>query len=63
MDTPMAVTARIRSTHRGDAATVVMTGEDTATVTFDTPQRAVCTGQSCVFYDRDVVVGGGIIAD
>ena len=58
---PMAVTARIRSTHRGDSATVVMTGERTATVTFDTPQRAACKGQSCVFYDGDVVVGGGII--
>ena len=61
--TPMAVTARIRSTHRGAPATVVMTGEDTATVVFDEPQRAVCAGQSCVFYDGDVVVGGGIIAD
>ena len=28
----------------------------------DTPQRAVCPGQSCVFYCGDVVVGGGIIA-
>ena len=61
IDTPMAVTARIRSTHRGDSATVVMTGTDTALVTFDTPQRAVCPGQSCVFYRGDVVVGGGII--
>jgi tRNA-specific 2-thiouridylase len=61
--TPMTVTARIRSTHRGDAATVVMTGNDTALVVFDQPQRAVCPGQSCVFYDGDVVVGGGIIAD
>ena len=61
IDTPMAVTARIRSTHRGDSATVVMTGTDTALVTFDTPQRAVCPGQSCVFYRDDVVVGGGII--
>ena len=58
---PMAVTARIRSTHRGDSATVVMTGKYTATVTFDLPQRAACKGQSCVFYDGDVVVGGGII--
>ena len=58
---PMAVTARIRSTHRGDSATMVMTGEHTATVTFDIPQRAACKGQSCVFYDGDVVVGGGII--
>ena len=61
IDIPMAVTARIRSTHRGDAATVVMTGKDTALVTFDEPQRAACRGQSCVFYDGDIVVGGGII--
>jgi tRNA-specific 2-thiouridylase len=31
-------------------------------VVFDTPQRAVSPGQSVVFYDGDVVVGGGIIA-
>ena len=61
IDTPMTVTARIRSTHRGVAATVIMTGETTALVTFDEPQRAACKGQSCVFYDGDVVVGGGII--
>ena len=62
IDIPMAVTARIRSTHRGDTATVIMTGKDTALVVFDQPQRAVCAGQSCVFYDGNVVVGGGIIA-
>ncbi len=61
IDTPMTVTARIRSTHRGDKATVMMTGKDTARVVFDTPQRAACAGQSCVFYDGDAVVGGGII--
>ncbi len=61
IDRPMKVTARIRSTHRGASATVVMTGDDTALVVFDEPQRAACAGQSCVFYDGDVVVGGGII--
>ena len=61
IDAPMAVTARIRSTHRGAPATVVMTGDDTALVTFDEPQRAPCRGQSCVFYDGDTVVGGGIM--
>ena len=58
---PMDVTARIRSTHKGSPATVVMTGDDTATVTFREPQRAACKGQSCVFYDGDVVIGGGLI--
>jgi tRNA-specific 2-thiouridylase len=30
-------------------------------VTFDEPQTAVAPGQAVVFYDEDVVVGGGWI--
>jgi tRNA-specific 2-thiouridylase len=30
-------------------------------VTFDAPQQAVTPGQAVVFYDGDVVVGGGWI--
>lgn len=61
LDAPMRVTARIRSTHRGAPATVFATGEGQARIIFDEPQRAACAGQSCVFYDNDVVIGGGII--
>ncbi len=31
-------------------------------VRFDAPQRGVSPGQSIVFYDGDLVVGGGVIA-
>jgi len=32
-----------------------------ATVVFDAPQIAVTPGQAVVFYDEDIVVGGGWI--
>ncbi len=54
--------ARIRYKHPEQWATVTMTGKDTAHVEFDEPQRAVAAGQSVVFYDGDVVFGGGTIS-
>ena len=51
---------RIRYRHTEQPATVnVQNG--IATVKFDLPQRAATAGQSAVFYDKDTVLGGGII--
>jgi tRNA-specific 2-thiouridylase len=36
-------------------------GEGAVRVTFDEPQRAITPGQSVVFYDGDVVLGGAVI--
>ncbi len=60
--TPLRVEAKIRHSHRPAAATVCALEGNRAHVAFDTPQRAASPGQSVVFYDGDVVVGGGVIA-
>lgn len=61
LDTPIRVTAKLRYRHKAAPATVVQTGDHTAILTFDEPQRAPAAGQSAVFYDGDIVVGGGLI--
>ena len=59
---PMRVSVKIRHRHEAAAATIEMTGADEIVVTFDQPQRAVTPGQAAVFYDGDIVVGGGWIS-
>lgn len=64
-DTPPAelqVTAKIRYNHPGVRATVHAGANGSARVKLHLPQRAVTPGQACVFYDDDVVLGGGWIA-
>jgi tRNA-uridine 2-sulfurtransferase len=58
---PMRVSVKIRHRHEPAAATIEKTGEDEIVATFDEPQRAITPGQAAVFYDGDVVVGGGWI--
>jgi tRNA-specific 2-thiouridylase len=63
-DTPpeeMEVSAKIRYNHPGTPATVRPLAGGAASVTLHQPQRAITPGQACVFYDGDVVVGGGWI--
>jgi len=58
---PMRVGVKIRHRHEPAPAMLEKSGEDEVLVTFDQPQRAVTPGQASVFYDGDVVVGGGWI--
>jgi tRNA-specific 2-thiouridylase len=58
---PMRVGVKIRHRHEPAPATLAQTSADEFLVTFDEPQRAITPGQAAVFYDRDVVVGGGWI--
>ena len=55
------VTAQIRYRHREAAAAVTPLPDDRVHVAFDEPQTAVAPGQAVVFYDGDIVVGGGWI--
>jgi tRNA-uridine 2-sulfurtransferase len=59
---PLRVAAKIRHSHQPAPATVRALDGDAAEVVFDRPQRAVSPGQSVVFYDGDIVVGGGVIS-
>ena len=58
---PMRVAVKIRHKHQPAPAVLEACGQDELRVTFDEPQRAVTPGQAAVFYDEDVVVGGGWI--
>lgn len=59
---PIEVTARIRYNHPGTPATVTPGANGSASVKLHEPQRAITPGQACVFYQDDLVVGGGWIA-
>ena len=61
LDAPIRCEAKIRYNHKGAPATVIPTGETSARIIFDEPQRAPADGQSAVFYDGDTVIGGGLI--
>jgi tRNA-specific 2-thiouridylase len=59
--TAFRVAAQIRHRHRAAPATVRVLGDAHVELIFDAPQIAVTPGQAVVFYDGDVVAGGGWI--
>jgi tRNA-specific 2-thiouridylase len=59
---PLRVTVKIRHRHEPASALIEKSGNDEILVTFDEPQRAITPGQAAVFYDGDVVIGGGWIS-
>ena len=58
---PARAEVKIRNRHVAAAATLYPAGEGRVEVRFDEPQRAVTPGQAAVFYEGDLVLGGGWI--
>ena len=58
---PFRAEVKIRYTAKEAEAWVEPFGEEQAQVTFDAPQRDITAGQAAVFFQGDLVIGGGII--
>ena len=58
---PMKVRAKVRYKQKETDAVISPLDGGRVNVKFDTPQRAIAPGQAVVFYDGDIVVGGGTI--
>lgn len=55
------VTAKVRYQAQPAAAKLIPLADQTVKVEFAQPQRSITPGQAVVFYDGDLVVGGGTI--
>lgn len=60
---PIKAQAKIRYTHVPANAKICPVDKDKVYIEFDEPQWAITPGQSVVFYDKDIVIGGGIIEE
>lgn len=58
---PYRCSAKTRYRQKDQTCSIVELDENTCTVEFDNPQRAVTPGQSVVFYQNDECLGGAII--
>ncbi len=58
---PCRLMAKTRYRQPDQACQVSKIADDRLQVTFDQPQRAITPGQSIVFYQDDICLGGGII--
>lgn len=58
---PMEVKAKVRYRQKETDAVITPLENGDVNVEFKTPQRAIASGQAVVFYDGDIVVGGGTI--
>ena len=55
--------AKVRYRHKEEPGVLSIHDNGKVSFVFDEPQRAITPGQSAVFYDGDIVLGGGIITE
>jgi len=58
---PIRCRVKIRYLHSANLATIKKTIGDKLKIVFDKKQKAVTPGQSAVFYQKNKILGGGII--
>lgn len=58
---PLKLRVKVRYSQQEQPATIYPEDSGTVKVVFEEPQRAITAGQAAVFYDGDIVVGGGTI--
>ena len=57
------VTAKLRYSHQGVTASVFPKSDNKVRLELDVPERAVTPGQAAVFYQDEILLGGGWIND
>ena len=57
------VTTKLRYSHQGVAASVFPESDNKVRLELDVPERAVTPGQAAVFYQDEILLGGGSIND
>ncbi len=63
LNEPTKCKVKIRSSQEPKEATIKLLENGKVEVMFDEVQPPIATGQSAVFYDNDIVLGGGIIEE
>ncbi|MBF0240273.1 MAG: tRNA 2-thiouridine(34) synthase MnmA [SAR324 cluster bacterium] len=61
LQAPVCANVKLRYSHQGSEATLIPLSEDTLRIELHAPAKSVTPGQAAVFYQDDVLLGGGWI--
>ena len=60
-ETPISASVKLRSAHHGATATLIPVSGNKVLLELENPDLAVTPGQAAVFYQEDILLGGGKI--